>query len=212
MFGSMQNMERVIEWTWHPTISALIGHNMSHIKHTNQPKLSTCNVSSTNKKFWPLFFFIMMAVIQFKKLLIQWFINYKKWKIIFKCFWNVLTWSFLPNSSSCFDNSINQGLVKGEKFVSEILTFRHGESTSTASQLTSPASQKSKDLNTVSLLLQDLGINNYYLKMECCVPTNLSMMLEPHFNIFHIFNNHNIFLGHPKFSVVCDSLSRTQFK
>ena len=35
--------------------------------------------------------------------------------------------------------------------------FRHGESTSTASQLTSPASQKSKDLNKVSLLLQDLG-------------------------------------------------------
>ena len=37
--------------------------------------------------------------------------------------------------------------------------FRHGESTSTASQLTSPASQKSKDLNKVPLLLQDLDYN-----------------------------------------------------
>ena len=52
-----------------------------------------------------------------------------------------------------------QGLVKGV-----ILCFRnlyfyfwHGESTSTASQLTSPASQKSKDLNKVPLLLQNLG-------------------------------------------------------
>ena len=35
----------------------------------------------------------------------------------------------------------------------------YGESTSTASQLTSSASQKSKDLNKVSLLLQDLGFS-----------------------------------------------------
>ena len=35
--------------------------------------------------------------------------------------------------------------------------FRHAESTSTASQLISPASQKSKDLNKVPLLLQDLA-------------------------------------------------------
>ena len=35
--------------------------------------------------------------------------------------------------------------------------FLHGEITSTASQLTSPASQKSKDLNKVLLILQDLG-------------------------------------------------------
>ena len=34
--------------------------------------------------------------------------------------------------------------------------FQHGENTSTASQLTSPASQKSKDLNKVPLILQDL--------------------------------------------------------
>ena len=52
----------------------------------------------------------------------------------------------------------NQGLVKGEKFCFRNLDFyfQHGESTSTARQLTSPASQKSKDLNKVSLLLQDL--------------------------------------------------------
>ena len=37
----------------------------------------------------------------------------------------------------------------------------YGESTSTASQLTSSASQKSKDLNKVSLLLQDLGQSSY---------------------------------------------------
>ena len=36
--------------------------------------------------------------------------------------------------------------------------FQQGESTSTASQLTSPASPKSKDLNKVPLLLQDLGM------------------------------------------------------
>ena len=57
---------------------------------------------------------------------------------------------------------LEQGLVKGA-----ILCFRnlyfyfwHGESTSTASQLTSPATQKSKDLNKVLLLLQDLGLES----------------------------------------------------
>ena len=57
-------------------------------------------------------------------------------------------------------DSNTQGLVKGEKFSFRYLDFyfRNGESTSTASQLTSPASQKSKDLNKVLLLLQDLGL------------------------------------------------------
>ena len=52
----------------------------------------------------------------------------------------------------------SQGLVKGAIlcFRNPYFYFRHGESTSTASQLTSPASLKSKDLNKVSLLLQDL--------------------------------------------------------
>ena len=52
-----------------------------------------------------------------------------------------------------------QGLVKGAIlcFRNLYFYFKHGESTSTASQLTSPASQKSKDLNKVLLLLQDLG-------------------------------------------------------
>ena len=47
--------------------------------------------------------------------------------------------------------------------------FLHGEITSTASQLTSPASQKSKDLNKVLLLLQDLDHNNVKLgrKLKC---------------------------------------------
>ena len=53
----------------------------------------------------------------------------------------------------------SQGLVKGAKlcFRNPYFYFWHGESTSTASQLTSPASQKSKDLNKVLLLLQELG-------------------------------------------------------
>ena len=52
-----------------------------------------------------------------------------------------------------------KGLVKGAIlcFRNLYFYFRHGESTSTASQLSSPASQKSKDLNKVSLLLQDLA-------------------------------------------------------
>ena len=55
-------------------------------------------------------------------------------------------------------NRLTQGLVKGEKFCfrNPYFYFQHGESTSTASQLTSPSSQKSKDLNKVPLLLQDL--------------------------------------------------------
>ena len=59
------------------------------------------------------------------------------------------------------ENTDNQGLLKGA-----ILCFRklyfyfwHGEGTPTASQLSSPASQKSKDLNKVLLLLQDLADN-----------------------------------------------------
>ena len=53
-----------------------------------------------------------------------------------------------------------QGLVKGAVlcFRNPYFYFQHGESTSTASQLTSPASQKSKDLNKVLLPLQDLAL------------------------------------------------------
>ena len=51
-----------------------------------------------------------------------------------------------------------QGIVKGAIlcFKNLYFYFWNGKSTSTASPLTSPASQKSKDLNKVSLLLQDL--------------------------------------------------------
>ena len=54
--------------------------------------------------------------------------------------------------------TFHQGLVKGVIlcFRNLYFYFRYGESTSTASQLTSPASQKRKDLNKVSLQLQDL--------------------------------------------------------
>ena len=53
---------------------------------------------------------------------------------------------------------LTQGLVKGAILCSRnpYFYFLHGESISTAIQLTSPASKKSKDLNKVSLLLQDL--------------------------------------------------------
>ena len=56
---------------------------------------------------------------------------------------------------------MNQGLVKGAIlcFRNPYFYFQLGETTSTASQLTSPASQKSKDLSKVSLLLQDLGLD-----------------------------------------------------
>ena len=51
-----------------------------------------------------------------------------------------------------------QGLVKGAILCYRNLYFyfQHGESTSTASQLTSPSSQKSQDINKFSLLLQNL--------------------------------------------------------
>ena len=62
------------------------------------------------------------------------------------------------------NNCYMRGLVKGVKlcFRYPYLYFRHGESTATASQLTSPASQKSKDLK-VFLLLQDLGRDTSFL-------------------------------------------------
>ena len=55
-----------------------------------------------------------------------------------------------------------QGFVKGEKFCLRYpyLYFQHGESTSTASQQSSSASQKSKEINKVPLLLQNLGIKS----------------------------------------------------
>ena len=64
-------------------------------------------------------------------------------------------------------NQFYQGLVKGAIlcFRNPNFYFRHGESISTASQLTFPASQKSKDLNKVPLLLQDLG-NSIFGKRE----------------------------------------------
>ena len=51
-----------------------------------------------------------------------------------------------------------QGFVKGDEFCFIYLDiyFQHGESTSTASQLASPATQKSLDWNKVPLLLQNL--------------------------------------------------------
>ena len=60
-----------------------------------------------------------------------------------------------------FTKYLSRCLVKGEKFCFRYLDFhfQHGEFTSTASLLTSPASQKSHDLNKVSLLLRNLDSN-----------------------------------------------------
>ena len=65
--------------------------------------------------------------------------------------------SELRASASRHRGGCDQGLVKGAKlcFRNPYFYFRHGESTSRACQLTSPVSQKSKDLNKVPLLLQD---------------------------------------------------------
>ena len=74
--------------------------------------------------------------------------------------------------------NIAQGLVKGAKlcFRYTYFYFRHGESSSTASQLTSPASQKSKDLNKVPLLLQDLDYTILYLRYLTAIVVVLFMM------------------------------------
>ena len=91
--------------------------------------------------------------------------NFHHWKF-------QITWKIFQNMRSLLlDKQIfassdarlcrNQGLVKGAKicFRYPYFYFWHGESTSTVSQLTSPASKKSKDLNSVLFLLQDLGCN-----------------------------------------------------
>ena len=81
-----------------------------------------------------------------------------------------LSWIFL-----FINESFTQGLLKGAIlcFRNLYFYFRHGESTSTASQLTSPAIQKSKDLNKVLLLLQYIAFT--YLP-------NINVMIS--FNLF----------------------------
>ena len=71
--------------------------------------------------------------------------------------WSIHWYSFiiiLLDVIASLECGYEQGLIKGEKFCFRYLDFyfQHGESTSTASQLTSPASQKSKDINKVSIL------------------------------------------------------------
>ena len=56
-------------------------------------------------------------------------------------------------AETCFQDLVEGAILC---FRNPYFYFRHGESTSTVCQLTSPASQKSKDLNKASLLLQDL--------------------------------------------------------
>ena len=63
------------------------------------------------------------------------------------------------NPKKDIEEELSQEFVKGEVFCFRYpyFYFRHGESTSTAIQLTSPASQNSQDINKVFLLLQDLA-------------------------------------------------------
>ena len=60
---------------------------------------------------------------------------------------------------------VPQGFVKGEVFCFRYpyFYFRYGESTCTASQQSSTASQLSKDLNKVPLLLQNLGLFTIFI-------------------------------------------------
>ena len=72
-------------------------------------------------------------------------------------------WNFTSRRTNTFCGKFYsiKGLVKGEKFCfrNPNLHFRHGESTSTASQ-------KSKDLNKIPFLLQDLTLD----QLEVCLP------------------------------------------
>ena len=73
---------------------------------------------------------------------------------------------FLGHSKKCENHVSNQricsnkGLVKGEKFCFRYpdFYFWHGESTSSASQQTYLASQLSKEINKVPLILQNLHV------------------------------------------------------
>ena len=65
----------------------------------------------------------------------------------------------------CGVRGATQGLVKGYPY----FYFRHGESTSTASQLTFLASQKSKDLNKVLLLYKTLSVPVQCTILVCCM-------------------------------------------
>ena len=87
-------------------------------------------------------------------------LNYSEFSLVKLC---ITKWVSLNNvKCGC------QGLVKGAILCIRNLYFyfRYRESISTASQLTSPASQKSKDLNKVPLLLKDLASNLLLNKKE----------------------------------------------
>ena len=70
-----------------------------------------------------------------------------------------------------WNDTITSTIVKGAIlcFRNPYFYFRHEESTSTTSQLTSPSSQKSKDLNKESLPIHTPGY--YELKIQSIPPT-----------------------------------------
>ena len=71
-------------------------------------------------------------------------------------------WDQSPDSN-IKNNFSNQGFVKGEVFCFRYpdFYFQHGESTSTSSQQTNTASQLSKEINKVPLLLQNLDTDSW---------------------------------------------------
>jgi len=70
-----------------------------------------------------------------------------------------------------------QGLVKGAIlcFRNPYLYFWHGESTSTASQLTSPVRQKSKDLNKVYVIEGFLKIDTLCFELSHSIESSLNL-------------------------------------
>ena len=83
----------------------------------------------------------------------------------------------------------NQGLVKGAKlcFRYSYFYFQHGESTSIASQQTSSASQLSKDLNKVPLLLQNLALYSFLALYCSYYKTVLTKSLKFHYPTYNLY-------------------------
>ena len=108
-------------------------------------------------------------------------------KTYFESLINSIVYHDIISMTSFSRQCLCQGLVKGAIlcFRNLYFHFQHGEGTSTASQLTSPASQKSKDLNKVPLLLQDLALHTYSLDLSAAL--TLKSFVKWHFNSLKIY-------------------------
>ena len=105
---------------------------------------------------------------------------------------------------------LNQGLVKGAIlcFRNPWFYFRHGESTSTANQ-------KSKDLNKVSLLLQDLDLNavlsTFTLKINYCKFSGIWARRSSLFIILWLFCFHRSLLEYIPVSCLYTVTRKTKY-